>query len=73
MRITALIALLFCNVALASDVQWGTPDWSIRQTLPASGERSNIYNLSEEDRRLCEMAKLIVRRFYEAPDAVALG
>jgi hypothetical protein len=30
-------------------------------------------NLSEEDRRLCEMAKLIVRRFYEAPDAVTLG
>ena len=25
-------------------------------------------NLSEDDRRLCEMAKLIVRRFYESRD-----
>ena len=30
-------------------------------------------NLGEEDRRLCEVAKLIVRRFYEATDAVAIG
>jgi len=30
-------------------------------------------NLDEEDRRLCEAAKLIVRRFYEARDVVALG
>lgn len=26
-------------------------------------------NLAEKDRRLCEMAKLIVRRYYEAKDA----
>ncbi len=27
-------------------------------------------DLSDHDRRLCEIAKLIVRRFYEATDAI---
>jgi hypothetical protein len=43
----ALFSFLIISSTFA--INWGTPDWSEHATLPESGHRGNIYNLSKTE------------------------